>query len=411
METSSISSGFVYSKLKELQHLSLEKILEVVKDKETALEIHSLRYQIPDRRELQKLPKNELTQIYHHASRIIDPINNGNSSNKGNYDLTIQKSLLQLKMYLNRKNVTSEITNLGLKYSQIEKDVQLENISKQHLELMEELKETKKTLATLSENAKNELESISEFKKRLNDSQNELISEMLRRNREFTKSTDQEFQKTLDDYRRFSAQQKTEELDLLKKNSNRANEYLQNIENYHEKISDLHVKVTGVAAHTTGSALAENHKSAAFRDYVTSIVLFTIGLVIVLISGYSIFKSLSTINPDSSVSWQWVFTKSSFALIAAAAATVSFKFSSDFMNSSKENKQFELELLALEPFLSNLNDQEISDQVKAEYVHRAFGHRLKENSDNLKSTESKNDADANKIIELLFSIKELVSKN
>lgn len=153
-----------------------------------------------------------------------------------------------------------------------------------------------------------------------------------------------------------------------------------------DDINALKSEVEKAASKATEAILARDYGKYSTRDFVAGIVLIISGIVALIIAGVSVVRAFGAINPTDEVSWQWTALKLSVAALISIGATICITFAKKFLDQSTAAKQTELELRAIHPFLADLDDKEMADKTKVEFIERTFGHRqlpnaARENSD------------------------------
>ena len=163
-------------------------------------------------------------------------------------------------------------------------------------------------------------------------------------------------------------------------------------------IKALHESVEKVAHGATAVFLARDYNTASKRDYLAGMIFMGLGVFLLVIAGFVLFNSFSTVTPDTSITWQWTALKVSATLLITAGATFAFKFSQNFLNSASRTKRSDLELRAIHPFLATLDNKELSDATKVEFINRSFGQPEAPGSSN--SKEGSTDQEKNMYKEL-----------
>ena len=166
-----------------------------------------------------------------------------------------------------------------------------------------------------------------------------------------------------------------------------------------QKIKALHESVEKVAHGATAVFLARDYNTASKRDYLAGMIFMGLGVFLLVIAGFVLFNSFSTVTPDTSITWQWTALKVSATLLITAGATFAFKFSQNFLTSASRTKRSDLELRAIHPFLATLDNKELSDATKVEFINRSFGQPEAPGSSN--SKEGSTDQEKNMYKELL----------
>lgn len=173
-----------------------------------------------------------------------------------------------------------------------------------------------------------------------------------------------------------------------------------------QEIKALHESVEKVAHGATAVFLARDYNTASKRDYLAGMIFMGLGVFLLGIAGFVLFNSFSTVTPDTSITWQWTALKVSATLLITAGATFAFKFSQNFLTSASRTKRSDLELRAIHPFLATLEDKELSDATKVEFINRSFGQPEAPGSSN--SKKGSTDQEKNMYKELFELFLELV---
>ena len=166
-----------------------------------------------------------------------------------------------------------------------------------------------------------------------------------------------------------------------------------------QEIKALHESVEKVAHGATAVFLARDYNAASKRDYWAGMIFMVLGVFLLGIAGFVLFNSFSTVTPHTSITWQWTALKVSATLLITAGATFAFKFSQNFLTSASRTKRSDLELRAIHPFLATLDNKELSDTTKVEFINRSFGQPEAPGSSN--SKEGSTDQEKNMYKELL----------
>lgn len=160
-------------------------------------------------------------------------------------------------------------------------------------------------------------------------------------------------------------QQAKDEIHHLSDITQNGNEHLKQIE-------QLHSSVEKAANKATASVLARDHGSYANRDFFMGIFAVVFGLGFLGYAGYTLAHSIESIQPDTTVKWQWVSLKVTFTLVLSAAATIAFTLAKRFFDSAAETKRTELELRTIHPFLANVDDPDKVNEATINFINRSF---------------------------------------
>lgn len=129
-----------------------------------------------------------------------------------------------------------------------------------------------------------------------------------------------------------------------------------------------------VAGNTTSAVLARDFGSYSQREFWSAIGAFVIGVLAILWAGYLLVTALAALGPTEAVTWQWVTLKIGVTVTIVGGASVAITLGNKFLKNSVANKRVELELRAIGPFLTDVDDEESARKVKLDFVEKTFGH-------------------------------------
>lgn len=174
-----------------------------------------------------------------------------------------------------------------------------------------------------------------------------------------------------------------------------------------EHIKSLGDQTDNAAGRTTGHILAENFKTSAKDELASGNWSFWVGVGL-SISGVAwlVFVAIVTFSERNDFNWNWVSIKIALALALGGVATVLIRRGQHAQETSRAYKRTELELRAIGPFLSDIEDRKIAENAKVEFLQRTFGRSPEERSANVASTA----ADDGAVDKLMALASELVGK-
>ncbi|ORC16067.1 hypothetical protein A7979_05525 [Rothia nasimurium] len=159
------------------------------------------------------------------------------------------------------------------------------------------------------------------------------------------------------------------------------------------EIEELHENVEKAAHGATAAVLARDYNTASLRDFIVGIAFMLLGIILLACAGGALYASFAGVTPDTNITWQWTAIKISITLLITAGATFAFKFSQNFLANASRFKRADLELRAINPFLANIEQTDLADQTKIDFINRSFGQsEISSTNEKKEETDRNNEA-------------------
>lgn len=142
----------------------------------------------------------------------------------------------------------------------------------------------------------------------------------------------------------------------------------------YQKIDDLREGTEKVAGLASSDILAGKFEDYAKQQWWWGVAANVVGFL-TLVGGLAVLVwTLSHLGVDQRVSWQYTTLKFGVTVTIVAASAVAFRLGAMFLERSGTSKRLELELRAIGPFFSDIDDPEALKEAKKAFVERSFGH-------------------------------------
>jgi hypothetical protein len=158
---------------------------------------------------------------------------------------------------------------------------------------------------------------------------------------------------------------------------------------------------TDVAAgQTTGHILAENFKTSAGDELKSGNQAFWIGIALSVAGvGWLVYVAIVAFWERGEFNWTWLSLKLALSLALGGVATILIRRGQHSQATSRAYKRTELELRAIGPYLSDIEDRKVAEEAKVAFLQRTFGrawddHRGSTQADGLDGEHVKRALDA-----------------
>lgn len=142
----------------------------------------------------------------------------------------------------------------------------------------------------------------------------------------------------------------------------------------YRKIDDLREGTEKVAGLASADILAGKFQEYAKQQWRWGLAANVVGFM-TLVGGLAVLVwTLSHLGVDQKISWQYTTLKLGVTVTIIAASAVAFRLGAMFLERSGTSKRLELELRAIGPFFSDIDDPEALKEAKKAFVERSFGH-------------------------------------
>ena len=198
----------------------------------------------------------------------------------------------------------------------------------------------------------------------------ELAQERQKEYLEELKAFQETFENWLDDrkssYKAMTSRRDQEQQEFI----DRAQENLTQIEKLREDVGNI------VGA-TTSEQMSKSYKDEAAREFNLAVVSYGAGVVLIIALAGFLIHAMSDLGPTSNATWQYMSLKLGVTAALATAATVAFNLGHKFLDSSRSHKRMSMELVAMIPFLADLEEDEAGSlrEAKLGFFDRSFGQR------------------------------------
>lgn len=142
----------------------------------------------------------------------------------------------------------------------------------------------------------------------------------------------------------------------------------------YQTIDDLREGTEKVAGLASSDILAGKFQEYAKQQWGWGLAANVVGFL-TLVGGLAVLVwTLSHLGVDQKISWQYTTLKLGVTVTIVAASAVAFRLGAMFLERSGTSKRLELELRAIGPFFSDIDDPEALKEAKRAFVERSFGH-------------------------------------
>ena len=142
----------------------------------------------------------------------------------------------------------------------------------------------------------------------------------------------------------------------------------------YQQIDDLREGTEKVAGLASSDILAGKFQEYAKEQWTWGLAANVVGFL-TLVSGLTVLaRTLGRLGVDQTISWQYTTLKLGVTITIIAASAVAFRLGAMFLERSGTSKRLELELRAIGPFFSDIDDPEALKEAKKAFVERSFGH-------------------------------------
>lgn len=142
----------------------------------------------------------------------------------------------------------------------------------------------------------------------------------------------------------------------------------------YQRIDDLREGTEKVAGLASSDILAGKFQEYAKEQWKWGLAANIVGFL-TLVGGLAVLVwTLSHLGVDQKISWQYTTLKLGVTVTIIAASAVAFRLGAMFLERSGTSKRLELELRAIGPFFSDIDDPEALKEAKKAFVERSFGH-------------------------------------
>lgn len=175
-----------------------------------------------------------------------------------------------------------------------------------------------------------------------------------------------------------------------------------------QKIDDLREGTEKVSGLASSDILAGKFQEYAKEQWAWGLAANIVGFL-TLVSGLAVLVwTLSQVGVDQRISWQYTILKLGVTVTIIAASAVAFRLGAMFLERSGTSKRLELELRAIGPFFSDIDDPEALKEAKKAFVERSFGHGWGDNPATNRAAEVDT---AGVVKELAETVRTLVSRD
>lgn len=280
----------------------------------------------------------------------------------------------------------------GLEGRLREKDAELEAQATKHAsemdQLSQQLEELKESITQSQSDVQNQTEKISE----LTVKHNQTFDEGQQRRRD-------EWEEWLINRKEEYDAEAEQEIAALSNVKTSSEDTLQ-------EIKKVHSQVEKAAGNAVSAVLAKDHNRYSLRDYATGWLMLLLGLGLSGLAVTSLIGSIGAVSPDTPVSWQWASLKITVTLLISAGATFILTMAKGFFDKSAETKRLELELRTIHPFLSEIQDTDLTNNTKVDFIKRTFGQQTQDPDS--KAVDEATDNERKRKLDLLVSLPEAV---
>lgn len=151
-------------------------------------------------------------------------------------------------------------------------------------------------------------------------------------------------------------------------------EFQKNADTARERVLKQAKSVESLAANVKPDAFALNFKGHANKEWWIGTTSYALASILLLTLMAVLAFELANVRRDQVVSWQYVSFKLALGVVIASAAAFAIRVGSKAWDHSELLKEMELELRALEPLSTTIDNPELSAAVRAAFMSRALGH-------------------------------------
>lgn len=132
---------------------------------------------------------------------------------------------------------------------------------------------------------------------------------------------------------------------------------------------------TDVAAgQTSGHILAENFKTSSEEELKSGNHAFWIGIALSVAGvGWLVYVAIVAFWERGEFNWTWLSLKLALSLALGGVATILIRRGQHSQTTSRAYKRTELELRAIGPYLSDIEDRKVAEEAKVAFLQRTFG--------------------------------------
>ncbi|XAS68670.1 hypothetical protein V3C33_05070 [Micrococcaceae bacterium Sec5.7] len=132
---------------------------------------------------------------------------------------------------------------------------------------------------------------------------------------------------------------------------------------------------TDVAAgQTTGHILAENFKTSAKEELQSGNHAFWTGIALSVAGvGWLVYVAIVAFWERGEFNWTWLSLKLALSLALGGVAAILIRRGQHAQATSRAYKRTELELRAIGPYLSDIEDRKVAEEAKVAFLQRTFG--------------------------------------
>lgn len=139
-------------------------------------------------------------------------------------------------------------------------------------------------------------------------------------------------------------------------------------------IRELGDQVDVAAGQTTGHILAENFKTSAAEELKSGNRAFWTGILVSIAGvGWLAAVALIAFGERGEINWAWLSLKLALSLAAGGVATILIRRGQHSQATSRAYKRTELELRAIGPYLSDIEDRTVAEEAKVAFLQKTFG--------------------------------------
>ncbi|WP_437771356.1 hypothetical protein [Arthrobacter sp. KNU40] len=148
-----------------------------------------------------------------------------------------------------------------------------------------------------------------------------------------------------------------------------------------KRIQTLGDQTDVAAGQTTGHILAENFKTSANEELKSGNQAFWIGIGLSIAGvGWLVYVAIVAFWERGDFNWTWLSLKLALSLALGGVATILVRRGQHSQATSRAYKRTELELRAIGPYLSDIEDRKVAEEAKVAFLQKTFGRAWEDHS-------------------------------
>ncbi|MFZ2503934.1 MAG: hypothetical protein WAW88_14820, partial [Nocardioides sp.] len=140
-------------------------------------------------------------------------------------------------------------------------------------------------------------------------------------------------------------------------------------------IVKLREDVGNIVGATTSEQMSKSYKDEAKREFNFAVGSYLLGGAFLVGLAVFLIHTMSDLGPKTEATWQYMSLKVGVSAALVTAATIAFRLGHKFLDSSRSHKRMSIELVAMIPFLSDLEEDDTGSlrTAKLAFFNRSFG--------------------------------------